>query len=184
MPFTVSLMRPTLSEDSRARARTSLDTTEKPLPASPARAASTEPLTASMLVCTAIRVISSTMAAIRRATPSSEAMTSRLERLSDSASSTPCTSPSTDPRPWVRVSVAARTRSRAPLALACASLALFSICVRLAEVCWVAAACWWEPWLICSTAARIWAEALESSWTVAESSSAAEAICSAAPASA
>ena len=57
---TISLMRSALSSASRARLLMSLETTAKPRPASPARAASTAPLTASMLVFTAIRAIPST----------------------------------------------------------------------------------------------------------------------------
>ena len=60
------LARSTFCDASRARLRMSLDTTAKPRPASPARAASTEPLTASMLVCTATKAIASTTFSIRR----------------------------------------------------------------------------------------------------------------------
>ncbi len=55
----------------------SVDTTAKPLPNSPARAASTEPLTASMLVWIETVVMASTILSIRRLICSSAAICSR-----------------------------------------------------------------------------------------------------------
>ena len=70
-PRTVSFARSTLAEASRASPRMSFETIAKPRPDSPARAASTEPLTANMLVCTAISAIASTIFSIFRPTPPS-----------------------------------------------------------------------------------------------------------------
>ena len=80
MALTVSLVCSTFCAESRARLRMSFDTTAKPLPRSPARAASTDPLTASMLVWidtipmpstifSTLRVIASRSADHRKALP-------------------------------------------------------------------------------------------------------------------
>ena len=71
IPRTVSVARSTFSEASRARLRMSLDTTANPRPESPARAASTEPLTASMLVWMATSAMPPTILSILRPTVSS-----------------------------------------------------------------------------------------------------------------
>ena len=127
MPRTVSLARSTFAEASRARLRMSLDTTANPRPDSPARAASTDPLTASMLVCTATRAMVSMIFSILRPTPSTRR--SRSRRLA-------CRSGRSIPlRRGSRWSVAPSlsaasrfvTRSSPALALACDSRALRSI---------------------------------------------------------
>ena len=63
-------MRSAFSAESRARLRISVETTTNPLPNSPARAASTEPLTASMFVWMVTVTMVSTILSIRRDTNS------------------------------------------------------------------------------------------------------------------
>ena len=63
---TMSVIWAAAERDSSARPRTSSATTAKPLPASPARAASIAAFSASRLVCSAIVVIVSTMPPILR----------------------------------------------------------------------------------------------------------------------
>ncbi len=155
----------------------SFETTAKPRPDSPARAASTEPLTASMVVCTTTSEMPLTIFSILRPTASRRAIVARLARVLSRPVETPFTSLSTAPPLAFRPSPILRMRSLAWLALCCASFALFSIWASAAEVCCVAAACCWEPRLIWPMAAMIWREALDSSWMVADSSSAVALIC-------
>src|SRR6185437_1213122 len=110
MPRTVSLAPATLVAASRARLRMSLDTTANPRPDSPARAASTEPLTASMLVWTATKAMVSTIFSILRATPSMRVIVVTPARVSASAVDTPRMRLSTDCSP--SLSAASRRSTR------------------------------------------------------------------------
>ncbi len=127
----------------------SFDTTAKPRPASPARAASTEPLTASMLVCTAIKAMTSTIFSMRRPTVSERMIVARLVRVSASAASTPSTNRPTAVRLSLSAASIRETRSLESWVVFCASLPLFSIWTSAAEVSWVADACCCEPRSIC-----------------------------------
>ena len=150
------LDRSALSEASRARARMSLETTAKPRPASPARAASTAPLTASMLVWTATSAIASTIFSIcgrplpaGRSSPGWRACLDGGRRRRRPAARPRCGFARGRRSSW-------RSRSWPASRCCCASCALFSIWASAAEVCCVAAACSCVPRLIWSTAAMIW----------------------------
>ena len=80
----------------------SFDTTANPRPESPVRAASTEPLTASMLVCTVINAIALTILSILRPTVSSRPTVATLACVLCSALLTPLTSASTEARLFLR----------------------------------------------------------------------------------
>ena len=157
----------------------SFDTTAKPRPDSPARAASTEPLTASMVVCTTTSEIRVTIFSMLRPTASRRAIVARLARVLSRPVETPSTSLSTAPLLCLEV---VRHLGDALVGLVGVLLRQLGALLDLAsaaEVCCVAAACCWVPRLIWPSAAMIWREALDSSWMVADSSSAVALICSA-----
>ena len=89
----------------------SFDTTAKPRPASPARAASTEPLTASMVVWTTISEMPDTIFSMLRPTDSRRAIVLRLARVLSRPVATPATSFATAPLLCLRSSAILATRS-------------------------------------------------------------------------
>ena len=157
----------------------SVDTTAKPLPNSPARAASTEPLTASMLVWIDTVLMASTILSMRRLICSSAVICSRLLRPASTDIVTPAISSSTATLLTPNRSLMAWPLSSPAWARVWLICAPFSIWAMAAADSWLAALCCWAPLPICSSAVMICAAARLISSTALDSSSAAEATSSA-----
>ena len=172
MALTMSLMRSAFSAESCARLRMSVATTTKPLPYSPARAASMLPLTASMLVWMDTWVMASTILSILRLTSSRSLIWRMLLRVAPTPAWMLLISASMLRLLSVINSRMAAARSLAWAARCSAIWAPFSIWVTAAADSVVAAAWPCAPLRICSSATRIWLAEREISCTAEDSSSA------------
>ena len=146
-------MRSAFSAESCAKLRISVATTTKPLPNSPARAASIEPFTASILVWMDTVAIASTILSIRRDNNSKSVTRLMLSCVLDIELPIPLINESTNFLLVVNESWISRTASKLLVPRSCAISKPFWICVNAETDSSVADACERAPsriWLIAS----------------------------------